>query len=72
MTKTSILHGKIVADSIKEKLSHEITDLLNRNIIPKLAAIIVGNDPASEIYVNSKHKTFKKKGLLVVLRNPNQ
>jgi len=60
MTKTSILHGKIVADSIKEKLSHEIADLLNRNIIPKLAAIIVGNDPASEIYVNSKHKTFKK------------
>ena len=35
MTKTSILHGKIVADSIKEKLSHEIADLLNRNIIPK-------------------------------------
>ena len=60
MTKTSILHGKIVADSIKEKLSHEIADLLNKNIIPKLAAIIVGNDPASEIYVNSKHKTFKK------------
>ena len=60
MTKTSILHGKIVADSIKEKLSHEIVDLLNQNIVPKLVAIIVGNDPASEIYVNSKHKTFKK------------
>ena len=60
MIKTTILYGKVVADSIKEKLSHEIAELLNQNIVPKLAAIIVGNDPASEIYVNSKHKTFQK------------
>ena len=32
MIKTTILHGKVVADSIKEKLSHEIADLLNQNI----------------------------------------
>ena len=30
------------------------------NVVPKLSAILVGDDPASKIYVNSKHKTFLK------------
>ena len=60
MIDTLILKGNIVAESIKNKLKHDISSLLDKNIVPKLAAIIVGNDPASKIYVNTKQKTFKK------------
>ena len=33
---------------------------MQKTIIPKLVAIIVGDDPASKVYVNSKRKAFKK------------
>ena len=62
MIDTIKLDGKLVSASIKEKLKQEIYNLKKNNITPKLAAIIIGDDPASKIYVNSKHKTFKKFG----------
>ena len=57
---TVILKGKDVSSNIKEELSIRISNLKSRKIIPCLAAIIVGNNPASKLYVNSKAKTFKK------------
>ena len=51
---SKLLLGKVVSDNITEKLSSSIKDLKNKNIVPKLAAIIVGDNPASKIYVNSK------------------
>ena len=54
------LDGKVVAKNIKDKLSARIDNLLSNAIIPHLAVILIGNDPASKIYVNSKHKTFNK------------
>ena len=54
------LLGKPVSDSIKNNLKVEIDALQKKNIIPKLAAILVGNDSASKIYVNTKHRIFKK------------
>ena len=52
------LYGKPVSKQIKESLSLKISKLSKHGIIPKLSAILVGNDPASKIYVSSKHKTF--------------
>ena len=57
---TQILFGKAVSAHIKNELSKEIVKLKKKNIIPGLAAIIVGNDPASRVYVRNKSKTFKK------------
>ena len=57
---TQILFGKAVSTHIKNKLSEEITKLKKKNIIPGLAAIIVGDDPASEVYVRNKAKAFRK------------
>ena len=56
-----LLKGKPVSKSIRENLKIEI-DILNRthNIIPKLVAILVGENPASQIYVNSKSKAFRR------------
>ena len=59
-----LLLGKVVSEEIKKKLSADINKLKDCNIVPKLAAILVGDDPASKIYVNSKHKTFLKMNCL--------
>ena len=59
-----LLLGKVVSEEIKKKLTVDINNLKNCNIIPKLAAILVGDNPASKIYVNSKHKTFLKMNCL--------
>ena len=57
---TKILKGLPVSKHIKSSLKKKVDKLLDRGIIPTLAAVLVGDDPASEIYVNSKHKTFIK------------
>ena len=57
---TLILKGKDVSSSIKEDLSKKIENLKLKDITPCLAAIIVGDNPASKLYVNSKAKTFKE------------
>ena len=57
--ETKLLLGKTVSEHIKNELSHNIKNLQNNNIIPGLAAIIVGDDPASKVYVRNKSKAFK-------------
>lgn len=55
-----IIDGKKLADEIKANLKQEISKL---NEKPGLAAILVGNDPASELYVSSKHKACEEVGI---------
>ena len=57
--ETLILKGKPVALKIKEQLSKKISKLKSKDIVPSLAAIIVGDNPASKLYVSSKAKAFK-------------
>ena len=59
---TQILFGKAVSAHIKDELSKDIAKLKKKNITPGLAAIIVGNDPASKVYVRNKSKAFKNNG----------
>jgi methylenetetrahydrofolate dehydrogenase (NADP+) / methenyltetrahydrofolate cyclohydrolase len=59
--KTILLKGIPVSKHIKEKLKIEISLLKKEyNIVPKLAAILVGDNPASQVYISSKSKVFKK------------
>ena len=58
--KTQLLKGKPVADAIKSKLSQDIKELEAQNITPGLAAVLVGDDPASQVYVRNKQKAFEK------------
>ncbi len=60
MTNTQLLSGKDVSESVYSSISERISILKDKNIIPGLAVILVGNDPASSIYVRSKTKTFKR------------
>ena len=57
-----LLDGKVVSAAIKEDLKQKISSFANGKV-PHLAAILVGNDPASETYVNSKVKNCKETGI---------
>lgn len=58
-----ILDGKKIASEIKEELKLEIAEMKERGIIPGLAVILVGNDPASKVYVNAKKKACEEIGI---------
>ena len=59
-----IIDGKLVSKTIREELSLKIKEANERGINFKLSVIIVGNDPASEIYVNNKAKSCSEVGIL--------
>lgn len=49
-----ILSGKTMSESLRKEIAERVTALKERGITPGLAVILVGNDPASEIYVRNK------------------
>lgn len=51
-----IIDGKLVAQEVKAKVSKKVKELQENGIAPGLAVIIIGNNPASRIYVNNKKK----------------
>lgn len=58
-----ILDGASVAQSIKAEVAAEAAELAARDLRPGLAAVLVGNDTASQVYVSSKVKTCEQLGL---------
>ena len=58
MSETQVLSGKKVSRYIYDSLAPRIKTLKNNNIIPSLAAVLVGNNPASAVYVRSKERQF--------------
>ena len=60
MSDLLILSGKDVSSSVYKGLSERIHALREKGITPGLAVVLVGEDPASQVYVRSKTRTFKK------------
>jgi methylenetetrahydrofolate dehydrogenase (NADP+) / methenyltetrahydrofolate cyclohydrolase len=60
---TTILDGKKTAEKRLEILKEEIED---SGLEPRLATVIVGNDPASQMYVRMKHRACEKVGIASV------
>jgi methylenetetrahydrofolate dehydrogenase (NADP+)/methenyltetrahydrofolate cyclohydrolase len=58
-----LIDGKAIAKQIKEELNSDIEELKAKGITPGLAAVLVGDDPASHIYVRSKSRACKKLGI---------
>ena len=58
-----ILSGKEFAARIKEDAARGITELKEAGVLPRLAVIIVGSDPASEVYVRNKQRTCEELGI---------
>ena len=59
----TILDGKMVSQRIKDELKTEVAELKEKGINPGLAVIIVGDDPASRVYVNNKKKACEQIGV---------
>lgn len=58
-----IIDGKTISNEIREELKTEIQELKANGIIPNLVFILVGNNPASAIYVRMKGKACEKVGI---------
>lgn len=58
-----ILDGKALSNKVKEEIKLETQKLKSEGIIPGLAVILVGADPASQTYVNSKEKSCIAAGI---------
>lgn len=58
-----LLKGKEVSARIKDELKEEVVKMKERGINPGLAVIIVGDDPASRVYVNNKKKACEYCGI---------
>lgn len=59
-----LIDGKLVSESVRQEISMDVAKLLkDTGVVPGLAAILVGEDPASEIYVRNKRKACEKVGI---------
>ena len=61
--KAQRIDGKAISDQIKEEAALEAQELQRQGITPCLAVVLVGNDPASMVYVNNKKKACEKVGI---------
>ncbi|KGD72081.1 methenyltetrahydrofolate cyclohydrolase [Tatumella morbirosei] len=57
------IDGKKSAAKLLENTAHEIKQLMQQNITPCLAVILVGEDPASQVYVRNKLRTARQVGI---------
>ena len=68
-TMAALLLGKPVSDRIRTEVGHEIARLTpHAPYLPGLAVILVGNDPASAVYVRNKQRACEKVGIRSVSR----
>lgn len=72
----AIIDGKKVAEEVLAECSREIEELKSNGITPGLAVVLVGEDPASQVYVNSKVRKCAELGIhsekVVLSKNASQ
>ena len=59
----NILDGRIMSEDLRAKIAERVLAMKKRGVTPGLAVILVGNDPASEIYVRNKGKGCEETGM---------
>lgn len=57
------IDGKAVAAAIREEVRAEVTALRERGVIPRMAVVLVGEDPASVLYARSKERACRNSGI---------
>ncbi|MEE3953252.1 bifunctional methylenetetrahydrofolate dehydrogenase/methenyltetrahydrofolate cyclohydrolase FolD [Peribacillus frigoritolerans] len=62
-----IINGKEIAESVRQEISKEVRQLREKNIVPGLAVILVGDNQASQTYVRNKQKACEDLGMHSVL-----
>ena len=56
----TIIDGKLVSKKVKDEVANEVLALKEKGVTPGLAVIIVGDDPASRVYVNNKKNSLEE------------
>ena len=57
------IDGKVVAAAVRAEVRERVARLAARGVVPGLAAILVGDDPASQVYVGNKEKACADVGI---------
>ncbi len=58
-----IIDGKAIAAEVRAKVGERVAELGKRGVVPGLATVLVGEDPASKVYVASKRKACAQAGI---------
>jgi len=58
-----VINGKQIVGEIREQIKQEVAELKARGIVPGLAVVLVGDDPASAVYVRNKAKACENAGI---------
>ena len=58
-----ILDGKLIAGQLRETIAADVRELKGRGVTPGLAVVLVGEDPASRVYVSMKEKACEQAGI---------
>ena len=61
--KSNLIRGKVLAREVRRELKKEATGLVEQGVKPCLAVVLVGEDPASAIYVRNKARACRKVGI---------
>jgi methylenetetrahydrofolate dehydrogenase (NADP+) / methenyltetrahydrofolate cyclohydrolase len=57
------IDGKALAKEIRRKLKNDVGQMVDRGVTPGLAVVLVGDDPASAVYVRNKTRACKRAGI---------
>lgn len=60
---SKLIDGKQISENVKERVSNQVAELNKKGIKVGLAVVIVGDDPASRVYVNNKKKACARCGI---------
>ncbi|MGM0416274.1 MAG: bifunctional methylenetetrahydrofolate dehydrogenase/methenyltetrahydrofolate cyclohydrolase FolD [Thermodesulfobacteriota bacterium] len=59
----TLIDGKALAAQMREQLAQSVVELEQKGVVPGLAVVLVGDDPASRVYVSMKEKACAKAGI---------
>ena len=63
-TSAQIIDGKAIAKELRSELAEEVIEFIQNNgVVPCLAAVLVGDDPASDVYVRNKRRACEHVGI---------
>ncbi|MFZ5824034.1 MAG: tetrahydrofolate dehydrogenase/cyclohydrolase catalytic domain-containing protein, partial [Bacillota bacterium] len=62
-----VIDGKAIAQQVRDEVAQSVAQLKEQGLTPGLAVVLVGEDPASQVYTTNKEKTAKELGMHSVL-----
>ncbi|MCD6440895.1 MAG: bifunctional methylenetetrahydrofolate dehydrogenase/methenyltetrahydrofolate cyclohydrolase FolD [Candidatus Marinimicrobia bacterium] len=63
MSNPKIIDGKLISEKVRDSLKPRIDQLAAQGIVPGLAVVLIGEDPASKVYVGMKARAFENMNL---------